>query len=33
MNSFRYTARTETGQKASGVLEADSEAAALRMLE
>ena len=33
MNSFRYTARTETGQRANGVLEADSEAAALRMLE
>ncbi len=33
MNSFRYTARTETGQKTNGVLEADSEAAALRILE
>ena len=33
MNSYRYTARTETGQKTSGVLEADSQAAALRVLE
>lgn len=33
MNAFRYTARTEAGQKISGVMEADTEAAVLRMLE
>lgn len=33
MNKFQYTARTEAGQKISGALEAESEAAALRLLE
>ncbi len=33
MNKFQYTALTEAGQKISGALEADSEAAALRLLE
>ena len=33
MNAFRYTARTEGGLKISGVMEADTEAAVLRMLE
>ena len=33
MNNFRYTARTEGGQRISGVMEADTEAAVLRALE
>jgi general secretion pathway protein F/type IV pilus assembly protein PilC len=33
MSAFRYTARNESGQRISGVLEADTQAAALRMLE
>ena len=33
MNNFRYTARTEGGQRISGVIEADTEAAVLRALE
>jgi len=33
MNKFQYTAITEAGQKITGALEADSEAAALRLLE
>ena len=33
MNKFQYTAVTEAGQKITGALEADSEAAALRLLE
>jgi general secretion pathway protein F/type IV pilus assembly protein PilC len=33
LNKFQYTALTEAGQKISGALEADSEAAALRLLE
>jgi general secretion pathway protein F len=33
VNSFRYTARTEGGQKINGVMEADTEAAVLRALE
>ena len=33
MNKFQYTALTEAGQKITGALEADSEAAALRLLE
>jgi general secretion pathway protein F/type IV pilus assembly protein PilC len=33
VNSFRYTARTEGGQRISGVIEADTEAAVLRVLE
>ena len=33
MNKFHYTALTEAGQKISGALEADSEAAVLRLLE
>ena len=30
---FQYSARTEGGQKVTGTLEAESEAAALRVLE
>jgi general secretion pathway protein F len=33
MNAFQYTARTESGEKVAGVLEAESEAAVLRLLE
>src|SRR5438477_6591225 len=33
MQPFRYTARTDAGQKITGVLEAETEAAALRLLE
>ncbi len=33
MTQFQYTAMNETGKKVAGVLEADSEAAALRLLE
>lgn len=33
MNRFQYTARSETGDKVSGVLEAESETAVLRLLE
>lgn len=33
MTQFQYTAMTETGEKVAGVLEAESEAAALRLLE
>jgi len=33
VNAFRYTARTEGGQKISGLMEAETEAAVLRMLE
>ena len=33
MNKFQYTALTETGQKITGALEADTEAAVLRALE
>ena len=32
MIQFQYTALTESGEKTSGVLEADNEAAALRLL-
>ncbi len=33
MTTFQYTARDESGQKVAGVLEAESEAAVLRLLE
>ena len=33
MSAFRYTARTGAGERVSGTLEADSEAAVLRVLE
>jgi general secretion pathway protein F len=33
MSAFRYTARTGAGEKVTGMLEADSEAAVLRVLE
>lgn len=33
MNQFRYIARTEAGQKISGMIEAETEAAVLRVLE
>jgi general secretion pathway protein F len=33
MSAFRYTARTDAGEKITGTLEADSEAAVLRLLE
>ncbi|MBM3834905.1 MAG: type II secretion system F family protein [Verrucomicrobia bacterium] len=33
MTEFRYTARTEAGEKVIGVLQADSESAVLRILE
>src|ERR1051325_9476105 len=33
MNKFQYPALTEAGQKTTGALEADSEAAVLRLLE
>jgi len=33
MSAFRYTAKTDAGEKITGTLEADSEAAVLRVLE
>jgi general secretion pathway protein F len=33
MSAFRYTAKTDAGEKITGMLEADSEAAVLRLLE
>ena len=33
MTKFQYTARTDAGEKVTGLLEAESEAAVLRLLE